>query len=467
MRIDPLFLFIRIAEMKKLRESRKKKYFEVPEGIELHVDGVDIEDGQAVFYKIKFQEDEDCEKWMDENDAELTRKKKYHTELKSATVTDDEWGKIQKLMTAPEAFKKEDIRVYHPMLAHNFVDRDGERFPKGVLQRFSNTIIDKSMLFGHSWGDPGEGRFFDCKLVQIGVDQAVKMVGNHPAGENFRKQLEKIVGIDGGLFLMNPSFYMLADDEELCRKIDAGIIKDMSIGFRARKEPRMEGDAQLWVEYLDTDQVEAIEGSFVFLGSQYGAANRKNMKSNGAGFQEKPDASDEPVDKNKSHGAEPEKLIIANNGGTMKIELKSIELAKEIELNDEAVQGVLKEVESKYDAKLVDATEKAGKAEADLKVAKDEAQANEPWVTAGKAYKTELVSDVMRLAGLLGLIEKSKIEDETKFHETLELNRLKTMRDTYQAKWNEKNPSKSQTPEPADKKKKIEPNTGYQDNGGY
>ena len=450
--------------MKFIRESRRKRYFEVPEDVELHENGVDVEDGIAEFDKKNFKEEKDCLDWFVKNEPDAKRKKKFHAEMKSTPVTDAEWVKIQALMTVPENFKKEDVRVYHPMLAHNFVDRDGERFPKGVIQRFANTIIDKSMLFGHSWGPPGEGRFFDAKLVPVGVDQAIKMAGPHPS-ESFRKQLNKIVELDGGLFFLNPSFYILSDDEDIVRKIDAGIIKDMSIGFRAKKEERKEGDVVLWIEYIDNDSCEALEGSFVFLGSQYGAQNRKSIEL--SGFRD--DFRDEKTvetlgDKSREEKSKIEQIII---GGTMKIELKSIEMSKEIELNDESVQGVLNEVESKITAMVAESTEKIGKAEADIKKLQDEAKANESWVVAGKAFKDELVTDVIKYAGLLGLIDKAKIEDETNFHKTLDIERLKVMRDTYSAKWAEKNPPKSQTPEPEDKKKKVESNAGYQDNGGY
>jgi hypothetical protein len=268
--------------MQLIRRTRKYFYFGIPENVTVEGAGVKSEDGQILFDAKEFTTEDDCREWysknVDEQEQTGKREKSFEVRMKSSEVTDGEWEKIKSFMTDPSKFSKEDVRVYHPVLAHNFVDRDGERFPVKVLGSFSKTIVGKPLLIGHYWGPPGEGRFFDCTVEKVSIDEAVKLCPNHPK-KDFRKQLEDIEGIDGSISFLKPAFYILADNEEFVRKIDAGIIKDMSIGFRANKNPVTDRDGKFkWMEYFADESTEAMEGSFVFVGSQYGAANKKSFE---------------------------------------------------------------------------------------------------------------------------------------------------------------------------------------------
>lgn len=268
--------------MQFIKKTRKYFYFSIPENISVENEGVKAEDGQILFDFKKFPAESDCREWysknVDEQELVGKREKAFEVTMKSADVRDDEWEKIKSMMTDPSRFSKEDVRVYHPILAHNFVDRDSDRFPVKMLDVFVKTLPGKPLLLGHNWGPPGEGRFFACETMQVSIEEALKVCGGHPR-RDLRKQLEEIQTIDGGVFFLKPSFYVLVDNAEFIRKLDAGIIKDMSIGFRAPKNPVNDKDGNFkWFEFYADESSEALEGSFVWLGSQYGAMNQKGFE---------------------------------------------------------------------------------------------------------------------------------------------------------------------------------------------
>jgi len=187
---------------------------------------------------------------------------------------------MKQFMVNPDRFKKEDFRVYDAWLCHNFVDRDMERFSLDVLKSFQKTIVGKALLTGHNWDGTGEGRYFKARLERKSIKEVVKLAGPHP-NRNLHDQLEKIENKDSGLYWLVATYYMLADETEKIRKIDSGIISDMSIGFRAPKLEAVKNeddDQVLWWEYRNSNnrEAEALEGSHVFLGSQYGARTRKD-----------------------------------------------------------------------------------------------------------------------------------------------------------------------------------------------
>ncbi len=202
---------------------------------------------------------------------------------KSVDVTKADFELMRKYMANPDRFSMDDFRVYKSYLAHNFVDRDRERFSAQVLKSFVKTLPGRALLYGHDWGGTGEGRFFDAKLVKMSIDEVIDFVGGHP-DKTLKKQLAKIEKKDGAIYWLVAKYYVLATDTEKVDKIDSGIMRDMSIGFRAPildpvKTP--DGDGVEYWEYqnADTREAEALEGSLVFLGSQYGAGTRKVLKS--------------------------------------------------------------------------------------------------------------------------------------------------------------------------------------------
>ncbi|MBN2410847.1 hypothetical protein JXQ31_04080 [candidate division KSB1 bacterium] len=206
--------------------------------------------------------------------------KTFEVMSKSVDISDEDWETMRQFMVNPDGFKKEDFRVYEAWLCHNFVDRDMERFSLEVLKSFQKTIVGKALLTGHNWNGTGEGRYFKARLERKSINEVVKLAGPHP-NRDLAGQLQKIESADGGLYWLVAAYYMLADETDKIRKIDSGIISDMSIGFRAPKLEAVksgDNDQVLWWEYRNSDsrEAEALEGSHVFLGSQYGARTRKD-----------------------------------------------------------------------------------------------------------------------------------------------------------------------------------------------
>ena len=199
---------------------------------------------------------------------------------KAVAVSDESWEKVKAFMVTPDKFQRDDVRIFEALLAHNFIDRDKERFSKPTLQSMADTIIGKQVLQHHAKWTDGVGRFVDAKLQKMTMDETLKLIGSQ-SDKKVREKLARIEQADGGLFWMNVQYYMLAKDP-LVEKIDSGIIGDMSISFVPviRKEIRQdEKDREpLWTEFQDSEEqiTEAIEGSLVFLGAQPGARVRKD-----------------------------------------------------------------------------------------------------------------------------------------------------------------------------------------------
>ena len=283
--------------MDHLQESRRHFYFSVSKSIPFEEDGITCKNGIVKFPKDTkknqekfdktFSNEDECEAWFTERfgdmktyDLTQTQYKTFKVNFgKSTKVTSKEWDLIQAQMTVPEEFTPDDIRVYHPWVAHNFKDRDAERFRKDVLTAFKNTMSGKPILIGHGRDEPGEGRIFSAAIKKVDIEYALELIGPHPDKvAQVQKHLEEVQEMDGSILWLVAPFYVIKEQELLIRKIDAGIIRDMSIGFRAKKVEAImdDKDKVKWWEYQDGG--EALEVSFVWLGAQYGAGNRKTVK---------------------------------------------------------------------------------------------------------------------------------------------------------------------------------------------
>lgn len=170
---------------------------------------------------------------------------------------------------ATETIEAESIFCGAMKLCNNQYDRSLERFPADYLKRFADTIVGKSVLKGHDYRQEPVGRFYDAEIR--------KGQGDH---------LDLVT-----------SYYMMADDP-MVPKIKAGVIKGVSVGFEPDKricdidgkdydgwwnDPEDDDPCHHIVgrEYDgkkatityggDSAKAEALEGSFVWLGCQYGA----------------------------------------------------------------------------------------------------------------------------------------------------------------------------------------------------
>ena len=147
--------------MEFIRKSHRKFQYSVHPAIVCRDEGVSITGGVAYFDNREFEGKKECESWfkafaegtMKLNQTESIQKALHGVKAASARASDQEWEIIKSLMTDPEEFTADDVAVYHPILAHNVVDRDRERFVKDLLNNFAETLPDKPLLIGHSGTD--------------------------------------------------------------------------------------------------------------------------------------------------------------------------------------------------------------------------------------------------------------------------------------------------------------------------
>lgn len=195
--------------------------------------------------------------------------KNFETTIKAVAPTTSEMDAINTY--ALDNLTPEQVFVGRMALCNDQYDRRHERLPESYLKRFVDTGVGKSVLTGHNYNTDPVGRFFDAEV---------------------RKS--------AGVLHYVPSYYMMSDDP-LVPKIKAGIIKHVSVGFYPDlrlcdicgkdydgwwnnddddycnhikgREYEVEGKTVVArVTYGgDVEKVEKVEGSFVWLGCQYGA----------------------------------------------------------------------------------------------------------------------------------------------------------------------------------------------------
>lgn len=195
------------------------------------------------------------------------------------TPTAAQMEKIAPLLRAE--FRPDELYVFPTDLANNQVDRSYEWFPPDILRQFAKTIIGRSHMVGHNYDSAPIASFFDAKVVK-------------EADVNW---------------LRCWSYMPVADDNELIRKnLDAGVYRYASIGFGPADGAGYDewelvcdlcgkswyygsplGTCEHWpgVEYEVGKQTQvatfhysgkwqALEGSTVYLGCQYGAEHKAN-----------------------------------------------------------------------------------------------------------------------------------------------------------------------------------------------
>lgn len=188
---------------------------------------------------------------------------------KGAKVTDEQLGKISKYTL--EDIPAGDLYVRKIRLAHNAIDRDGERFDEKLLDDFARTLPGKALLIGHAQREPGKGLFFDAYIEKVPLDKARELTG---------EDLQLPEGKDTVHFLIGWFYTTRKGKEDLLADIDAGIVRHASIGFAAANVIKVNdeetGDILYW-EYKAPG--EGREGSLVWLGAQPGAEVTKASKT--------------------------------------------------------------------------------------------------------------------------------------------------------------------------------------------
>lgn len=172
---------------------------------------------------------------------------------------------------ALEPLAAEQVYVRKFIMAHNAIDRDGERFSEQILDFFAETFPGKSFLFAHDRRSLPFGLWFDATTEEMTPEQFKILTREAP-------QLPDGVATVKVLWTWA---YMLKEEfnAPIIKNIDAGIHRHVSIGFNAvdliavKKE--INGPTLYW-EYVPPG--EALEGSLVWLGAQPGATAQKALK---------------------------------------------------------------------------------------------------------------------------------------------------------------------------------------------
>jgi hypothetical protein len=207
--------------------------------------------------------------------------KEVQTALKEVSLSDAEYEEIKPFLLNPGNIEKTKLRSFHADLANNWPDRSKERFGLGIIQVFAKTLVEKSVLFqGHEWGPPGDGIWYKSTPRKITREEFNSIITFKPS-KAFLKQIDFIEG-EEGLYVLDSKFYTLASNPNI-ERLDAGIMRWMSLGFRADGINPVNDQKGLLMyrEYFASEGgvSEALEGSFVFLGDQIGARTRKALQS--------------------------------------------------------------------------------------------------------------------------------------------------------------------------------------------
>jgi len=208
----------------------------------------------------------------------LIHYKGHLTEQQKLTPSYSDLEIIQAFALAGEPIDPDDLFIGRMSLANDQYDRSHERFPESYLLQFARTMPGKSVMTGHDYSRDPAGRIFKAE------------VATHMAGGTLGKELVT-------------SYYLLKSDP-LAAKVRAGIAKDVSIGFNPdlRLCDLCEKDYDGWMKGEDdacphvagkayedalarvtyggnVEKVEGLEGSFVWLGCQYGAQAIASMRA--------------------------------------------------------------------------------------------------------------------------------------------------------------------------------------------
>lgn len=199
---------------------------------------------------------------------------KGHKELQAlgakaagGTPNDAQLEQINQHALTPMTPEQTYVRTFY--LAHNAIDRDGEFFDDALLKDFAATLPGKGLFVRHprGWdGDSGppEGKWFAAKVVSMPFAEARKALGT--------PNLKWAPGVKEAQIL-EASAYMprTSDNATLIAKVDAGVAKDVSIGYSATdRQKALDAEGNVVAMRL-VGPGEGLEGSLVWLGAQPGA----------------------------------------------------------------------------------------------------------------------------------------------------------------------------------------------------
>lgn len=276
-------------------------------------------------------------------------------------ITADILSKINRF--ALKTLAPEEVYVRKFILAHNAVDRDGERFHETLLNDFADSMPGKSLLKNHERrGELPLGLFFDAVTEDISLEEFKALTGEEA---RLPEGTERVKVLRTWLYILKTP-----GNEELISGVEGGVYRHASIGFSAadlRPVKGQHGETKYW-EYSGPG--EAQEGSLVWLGAQHGAtaqkaAREKHITGKHQGEKEK------PMDYLKSLGKVIGKTLTEEN-------------------IVESVKAAL------------------GKKDAEVTRLETENEGLKGFAEEGKLFRKSLVDDYARMKGALGECESTE-----------------------------------------------------------
>jgi hypothetical protein len=311
-------------------------------------------------------------------------------------LTDEQLAKINTFARKPLA--KEQVHYTPLLMAHNGIDRDNERFNEELLANFAQTLPGKGFFVqGHPGGysgkgGPGEGLYFAARVEDITPDEFKALTG---------ETLKLPEGITQGKALFADAYVLALDSNADTRaKIDAGIIRFASIGFKAPLfDITDERGNYIYGEYRSGG--EAREGSLVWLGAQPGAGVIKSVQ-------------DDPTKQTEER--HPMKTLLEKLNKALKKEFTE----------DNLGDGVILVIADK-----------------DMQIEKLKAAAAE-----GAAYRKHLTDDIVKHGMLIGEMptDEAGQKAEVDFIATWPIDRVKALKDKYETAARQKFPDKFTVP---------------------
>ncbi len=289
-------------------------------------------------------------------------------------ATPEMMSKINRFSHA--ALTPDDVYVAPFMVAHNAVDRDGERFHESVLSDFARTLPGKG-YFNNSGGHPGsyggqkgpaQGTWFHAETAMMSPDEFEAMTGERP-------QLPPGMGM---MTVLKGHMYAIKmpSNEDMRKNIDGGIHRFVSLSFSGSgpvtvKDPSNPSNT-LYDEWQSPG--EAYETSSVWLGAQPGAVTVDKAACAGCSHNHI-----NPEDEGEN--MEYKELYEAEKARREETETKH----KDLVVLNEATETKLKDMKAVLGIK-------DGVTVADIKVL----------AAAGKAYRDGLIDNYIKNARLLG-----------------------------------------------------------------
>jgi hypothetical protein len=315
---------------------------------------------------------------------------------------------------AKRELRADEVYVASMYLANDQVDRTFERFPISYLEQFAETIVGRSLLIGHDHRSAPEGLFFKAEVTK-----------------------------EGDVTHLRPSFYVVKTraNEHLRAQIDGGVYRYVSIGFHYedlvcdicgqsifdRECPHVPGQEYDGAVCTATysGKAEAVEGSIVYLGAQYGAELKKAheerdsrrlcaLKGTDVGAEDSASsisAPSPPTPDNQDEGGEPlspagiHVSIRSTDPAGIDRSMHSIPLAG----IDESMHSVRPSDPWDVVASLRTSLGVANKL---LEDEKERARRLEPLARDGQRYRDKLHAEILRLASCVDRATEGRIVAE-------------------------------------------------------